>query len=235
MKKLLLSRLATLTLTLLIIHMQMPAHSQSVEVTPPHNNFETGVRFMPTFSSLRLKTSDGGTTRGSVDMGFGLGAFVAINITEHVGAQFECIYSSLAQQFKSNDVEHKITLTYFNIPLLLSLNTGISKMINLNLVGGPQIGVSAGAKIKTTNATSNDFPNPILSVKKGDFGLVYGAGVDFGLNSAKTFRLGLGYRGVFGLLDISDNNKTTATNNYYVLDRSHIRTNAVYAAVSFRF
>ena len=212
-----------------------PVFSQTTSEDPNHKNFEFGLRFMPTFTALDLKTSDGGTTRGSVNMGYGVGALVAFNITEHVGAQFEVIYSNITQKFKEKDVDHKITLKYFNIPLLLSLNTGVSKMINLNIVGGPQIGVSAVAKLETTNQTSNDNPNPVVSVKKGDFGLVYGAGVDFGLNSARTVRLGLGYRGVFGLLDISDNSKTQTTNNYYVLDRSHIRTNAIYMGLSVRF
>ena len=211
------------------------AKGQSTDTDDNHKVFEFGLRFMPTFTALDLHTSDGGTTRGSVNMGYGVGALVAFNITEHVGAQFECIYSNITQKFKEKDVDHKITLKYFNIPLLLSLNTGVSKMINLNLVAGPQIGVSAGAKIETTDAGQSTSPNPVLSIKKGDFGLVYGAGVDFGLNSARTVRLGLGYRGVFGLLDISDNSKTQTTNNYYVLDRSHIRTNAIYMGLSVRF
>lgn len=211
------------------------AYGQSNDADINHKNFEFGLRFMPTFTALDLKTSDGGTTRGKVNLGYGIGGLLAFNITEHVGAQFEFIYSSISQKFREKDVDHKITLKYVNIPLLLSLNTGVSKMINLNLVGGPQIGVSAGSKIETTDAGQSTSPNPVLAIKKGDFGLVYGAGVDFGLNSARTVRLGIGYRGVFGLLDISDNSKTQTTNNYYVLDRSHIRTNAIYMGLSVRF
>ncbi|MBK5284842.1 MAG: PorT family protein, partial [Bacteroidia bacterium] len=61
------------------------------------------------------------------------------------------------------------------------------------------------------------------------------AGVDFGLNASQTFRLGLGFRGVYGLFDISDNSQTLADDSFYVLDRSHVKTYAGYIGFSLLF
>ena len=72
-------------------------------------------------------------------------------------------------------------------------------------------------------------------MKKSDIGFAYGAGIDFGINNARTTRLGIGYRGVMGLIDISDNSTSMSNDSYYVLDKTHIRTNAAYIGLSFIF
>jgi hypothetical protein len=47
-----------------------------------------------------------------------------------------------------------------------------------------------------------------------------GAGVDFG----SEVKFSVGFRGVYGLVDISDQSQSVTTNEYYVLDRSHVKT-----------
>lgn len=195
---------------------------------------EFGVRFMPTFSSFDVNSSEGGTIDGEVTFGWGAGILLAYNFSDHVGIQGEIIYNKLSQKYADNDLEREIRLKYVNIPLLLSLNTGKTKPVNFNFVIGPQIGVSVGSDLFSDNANGNN-PNPVLAVKKGDLGLAYGAGLSFGLIPAQTFRLGLGFRGVYGLLDISDNSNNLADDSYYVLDRSHIKTYSGYIGFSFLF
>ena len=193
-----------------------------------------GIRLMPTFSSFDLKTSSGGTVEGKVNLGFGIGALVGYNFSEHIGAQVEVIYSSISQKYTEQDVEQKVNLRYFNIPLLASFNTGRTRGVNFNLVAGPQIGIRAGAELSTEGDNTAAL-DPVLSVKKSDLGLAYGAGMDFGLNPEGTFRLGLGYRGVLGLIDISDNSDTIADEAYYILEKTNIKTNAIYAGISILF
>lgn len=195
---------------------------------------EFGLRLMPTFSAFELQTSSGGKVKGEVTLGFGIGALLGFNFSEHIGVQGEVIYSSVSQKYKEQDVERRVNLRYLNIPLLLSLNTGKTKLVNLNIVGGPQIGISAGSNLFTTGG-DNSTPKAVLSVKKGDIGLAYGAGLDFGINPSRTFRLGLGYRGVLGLFDISDNSNSIATDAYYILDRTHVNTKAAYIGMSLLF
>jgi len=190
-----------------------------------------GLRYMPTFSSTEIRTSSGGSVQGEAEMGFGAGALLAFNFSEYIGIQGELIYSSTSQKYRENDFDRKINLKYVNIPLLLSLNTGKLKKVNFNVVAGPQIGLSVGSSF--TGGPADD--EAVLSVKKGDLGFAYGAGIDFALTPSGTFRLGLGYRGVRGMFDISDNNRTLTGDGYYLLDRSKNKSNAGYVGLSFLF
>ncbi|MFI5219137.1 MAG: porin family protein [Bacteroidia bacterium] len=196
---------------------------------------EFGFRFMPTYSSFDMKTSEGGTVSGDVTLGFGMGALLGFSFSNHVGIQGELIYSSVSQKFNDKDVQHKVSLKYINVPLLLTLNTGKSKVINLNIVGGPQIGFNVGSSITTSGTADANNTQPVLSVKKGDLGVAYGAGADIALTSAHTLLLSLGYRGVLGLVDISDQSSSITTDSYYVLDRTHLKTNSVYAGLTLMF
>ncbi len=196
---------------------------------------EFGVRLMPTFSTFDLKTSGGNSIKGEVVYGFGVGAFFGFNFTDNVGIQIEGIYNSINQKYKEVDVERKVNLRYVNIPLLLSLNTGKSRAVNLNVVAGPQIGLSVGSSVTTTGSDGVANSKAVLAVKKGDLGLAYGARLDFGLNSSHTVRLGLGFRGVFGLIDISDNSETMTTDSYYILDKTKIKTYSGYLGLSILF
>jgi opacity protein-like surface antigen len=196
---------------------------------------EFGVRYMPTFTALKLRTSEGGMVKGSATMGFGASAFLGFNFSKNIGVQGEIIYNSISQKSMDIHVERKIDLKYVNIPILISLNTGKSKLVNLNLIAGPQIGINVGSSISQSGTIEANTPQPILLVKKNDIGFAYGAGIDFGINTARTIRLGIGYRGVIGLVDISDKNQNITTNSYYVLDRTHINTNSAYIGLSIMF
>jgi Outer membrane protein beta-barrel domain len=194
---------------------------------------EFGIRAMPTVSNFELHNASGGVIEGEATIGFGLGAFLGFNFTDHFGIQVEAIYNTYSQKYTEADNDYRVDLKYVNIPLLLSYNTNKMEAVNFNIVAGPQIGISVGSDIFNENNAPND--DAVLSVKNGDLGFAYGAGLDFGLNAAKTFRLGLGFRGVLGLFDISDNSQSIATENYYVLDRTNVKTYSAYLGFSILF
>ncbi len=219
----------------LIMHLSVCALLLFTGIKTEAQSVEFGVRLMPTFSSVKVKTSSGGTIQGQYTIGFGFGGILGFNFTEFVGAQGEVIYSSISQKYKEQDVEHNLKLRYINIPLLLSLNTGKSKKLNGNFVVGPQIGISVGSSVKTTGGDGTNNTQAILSVKKGDLGFAYGVGLDFGLNAANTARLGFGFRGVYGLIDISKDNNNNSTNSYYILDKTNLKTYSAYLGISFIF
>lgn len=196
---------------------------------------EFGVRFMPTYSAFDVKTTEGGLIKGTVTLGYGVGAFVGVNLTDNFGIQGEVIYSQINQKYTELDIEKKITLQYINIPVLAVLNTGKSLPVNLSLAAGPQFGISVGSSIDGAVEGDSLILVPIIAVKKGDIGIAYGAGIDFGLDPANMIRLGLGFRGVFGLLDISDDSKSQTTDKYYVLDRTNLKTYSAYIGLSILF
>lgn len=210
----------------LIVLCTINAYAQKIEI---------GGRIMPSVSSINMKTSSGGTVKGEVTLGFGAGAFLGLYLSNHLGLQGEIIYNSFSQKYKDVNMEQKINLRYVNIPVLLSLNTGKSNPVNLNIVAGPQVGLNVGSNIETSGSNGTENVIAVLAVRKSDLGLAYGAGLDFGLNASQTCRLGIGFRGVYGLVDISDNSNTIITDSYYILDRTHLETYSVYLGFSLLF
>jgi hypothetical protein len=208
------------------------ALSATAQTEAEDKNLEFGVRLMPTVSSFQIRTADSSTVKGQATLGWGGGAFVGYNFNQNIGVQAELLYFSVAQENKEGDVNRKVNLRYVNIPLLLSLNTGKSKVVNLNVSAGPQLGVSAGGDVTTSGGNDVTTPKAVVVVKTTDIGFAYGAGLDFGLNAARTFRLGLGFRGVYGLFDVSDKSGNTETNSYLILDKSHVKTYSAYVGVS---
>jgi len=183
---------------------------------------------MPTFSSLKLQNASGNTIKGEFVLSYGGGAILGLNFNNNVGLEIECIYNNLSQKYKDQDLERKIHINYLNVPLLLSLNTGRANTVNLNVVAGPQLGVNLGSSVTTSGSEGVDTVQAVLAVKKSDFGFAYGAGLDFGLNKSKTARLDIGFRGVFGLININDKSKSIETNQYYILEKAHIETYSAY-------
>jgi Outer membrane protein beta-barrel domain len=201
----------------------------------PFHVVELGFRFMPTFSSFKMQTSSSGeTVKSQVTLGYGAGALVALNFSRHIGIQGEVIYNSLSQKYKDQGLQHKINIRYINIPLLLSLNTGKSKPVNLNLVVGPQLGLNVGSSI-SASANPSDTVVAVLVVKKNDWGFAYGAGLEFLINKARTIRLDLGFRGVYGFVNISNTNQRSTSGVYYPLDQATVNTKSGYVGLTFLF
>lgn len=205
---------------------------------PAFHRGELGIRYMPTFSVLRFTNSAGDEVKGELVIGNGFGALLAIN-SKHAGLQVEAIYSATAQKFKDNGREHKVNFNYINVPLLFILNTDKSKLFNINLAIGPQLGINVGTTINTTG-TANEVnggttTEPVVSARKSDFGFAYGAGLEFALNPSHTIHFGLGFRGVYGLIDIRDNSKTIATDQYFILARTNMQNYAGYVGLSVLF
>jgi hypothetical protein len=198
--------------------------------------FEIGARYMPTFSSFDVHASNG-VVYSQLSLSHGVGGLLAWNSSEHVGFQVEGIYLSMSQKYRDNDLDRVVHLNYMNFPLLLSLNTNKAAPVNLNFSAGPQFGINVGSRVETTSdkAGTTDTVNAILAVKAGDVGVAYGAGLEFGLGPERRVALELGFRGVYGLLDISDKSQSTTTEQYYILDRAHVQSYAGYVGLRFGF
>jgi len=193
-----------------------------------------GLQYLPTFSKFDVKQVTGGVYKTTAVLGFGAGAQLGFNLTEHVGLQGEVLYSAIAQKYvDEQNIERRIDLSYVNVPLLLVLNTNVSAPVNLNLVVGPQIGINTGSKLEGSGSGGVDTVQAVLAVKAADLGFAYGAGLDFNLSEALS--LGVGFRGVYGLIDISDNSQSAATDQYYLLDRSHVQTYSGYVGLKVKF
>lgn len=197
------------SLTCLLMSNSIEAQDNSGSASSFHK-VELGFRLMPTLSAITMESSSGGTVKGEGTIGFGFGGFLGFNFTKHVGFAAEMLYNTVSQRFKDNGFDRELKVKYVTIPLLMSLNTGVGNPINLKVELGPQIGLNIGSSVKL----HGDTLQTVLSTKQTGLGIAYGSGLGIMLNTKKTTRFDIGYRGVYG---------------------SKIKTNAIYLGFALLF
>lgn len=150
---------------------------------------------------LNISNFSGDT--GGIDfkssVGFNVGAFAAIKLSEKITLQPELLYS--LQGAKAVNVEAqnggllytgdiKFNLSYINIPLMVKYY--VADKFNLEV--GPQIGFLTSAKTSTkldgfSQTVNQDIKDSFESL---DFGLNFGVGYDFTKNIFAGIRYNLG-------------------------------------------
>jgi hypothetical protein len=121
------------------------------------------------------------------------GFFVTIPLGEWFYIQPELIYASKGATYSLTDGTTIFTATvaapYVDIPILLKmyLPTGSGDGLRPNVYAGPYLGFKAGTgKMKmdvTYGGQSTTSEEALTSLKKTDFGIILGAGVDFPMGS----------------------------------------------------
>jgi len=203
----------------------------------PLRHGEFGLRYMPTFSSLRLRGSNGETINGQITMSHGWGIMGAVNFSRHLGLQAEINYHEINQKYKDQGLNREVNVSYLNIPVLLSINTNKEAPVNLNFVVGPQFGLNLGAETSGESTGNVDEAQATVGAKAGDVGAAYGAGVEIMLNDNHTLRLDLGFRGYYGLVSMraDETNNGGSSETYNVLLKASRKTYAGYLGLTFLF
>lgn len=196
---------------------------------------EFGVRWLPTFSSLALRTYNGDVVDGQLTMSQGYGVMFAHNFSKNVGIQAEVNYNDISQKYKDRGLERQVSVSYLNIPVMLSINTDKTAPVNWNFVAGPQFGLNVGSSVKTTGNTSGDTLRATVGVKQGDVGFAYGTGLEFALNRDHTLRLDLGFRGFYGFVDMSASNTSNNPDTYNILVKASRKTYSGYLGLTWCF
>jgi hypothetical protein len=194
-----------------------------------------GVRFMPTWTALKFRQTSEGNLSTTAVVGYGYGGLVGIQVNNYFSITLEAMYNSLAQKYSQGNVSREVRLNYVNLPLMFFYNTNFSQKVNFNIGAGPQLGISTGHSYTVNGNNQGDTANYVLAVKPADWGLAYGFGLDFSISQDRMTKLSVGYRGVVGLVDVSDNSNNQVTNNQYILDRSHVNTYSVYIGLTHAF
>jgi opacity protein-like surface antigen len=208
------------------------AEAKSEDDRPPLRMFELGVRYLPSFSTLDLRTSSGAIVQGDVSLDHGYGAFIGVNFSRNIGVVAEVNYLDINQKYKDRDLNREISVSYLNIPVLFSLNSNKRNPVNLNLVVGPQIGVNVGSSIKRGADESSGTLRAEVGAKGTDVGWAYGAGLEFALDKLHNWRLDVGYRGYYGLFDVSTKQVNTSPDMYNIVVRSARKINAAYIGIT---
>ena len=192
------------------------------------------VRYLPTFTSLAINNYNGTVIQGNATMSNGFGVMLGHNFSKNVGIQIEINYDQVSQKYKDQGLDKQVSINYINVPLLLSINTDKTCPVVFGVVVGPQFGINIGSSFNGgTSANTKDTLHAVLAVKQGDVGLAYGAGFGIALNQQRNIRLDLGFRGVYGLVDMSAT--PTGDNSYNILVKGSRKAYGGYAGITFLF
>lgn len=214
---------------------EQPAEAPKDNI-PDLRRGEFGIRYMPTFSSLSVRNSNGDVLEGELTISQGYGVMMAFNFDRHIGIQAEVNYNQTSQKYKDRGLDRQVDISYLNIPVMLSINTDKRLPVNLNFVVGPQFGLNVGSDIKSSgSATGTETVHAVVAVKQGDVGAAYGVGLEFALNKAHTIRLDLGFRGYYGFVDISGSNPSNNPDTYNVIVKASRKSYAGYLGLTFCF
>lgn len=179
--------------------------------------WNVGVGFGPTFSSVDFRRADGAGFRKKSFMQYHGGISVRYLTEKNLGLIAELNYAQQGweQEFRENpEYAHKHTLNYFELPVMTHIYFGRKVRFVINL--GPKISYLMSDSEEMNKALSdylssgNAGPNEITHQyfrkpdKKFDYGIIVGAGVEL--------RTGIGHfmlegRYTFGLGDIYNNTK----------------------------
>lgn len=200
-----------------------------------YNKLEFEIRLMPSFSSFALRTYSGSSVSVHTGQSFACLFAVAYYFTKHVGVEMGVGYNSFSGNYQDGYMERRINLKYLNIPLLASFSTNRSLPVNFNVVVGPQIGFDAGSNAQLMDDRQVDSLRGVFALKKTDLGLAYGAGLDFSFSEQQTLHIGIGFRGVYGLMHVNNDRKQLEEGAYYILDDKNIETYAGYLVLRYGF
>lgn len=157
-------------------------------------------------------------------IGFHIGAFVDVEMTENFYIQPGLFYSSKGVKAKDNGDKLTMNLNYLEIPILASYRIAVSDNMKWHINAGPYVAYGLGGKIKTSGDGGGDWDDDDWDyysygdddegdrdesdkvfdknggdLKRFDFGLSFGTGMSF-----NAFYVGLKYD--LGLVDIGGEN-----------------------------
>lgn len=128
----------------------------------------------------------------SMKIGFNVGGFAEIKVSDKFSVQPELLYSTQGakseESFEGETIESEWNLSYLNIPIMAKYY--VSEKFSLE--AGPQIGFLLGSKVKV-ESIEVDFKDNTESI---DFGLNIGSAYDFTENLFAGLRYNIGLSNV---------------------------------------
>ena len=141
-------------------------------------------------------------------IGFSVGGFITFNISEMFAIQPEVLYTMKGLRYEEEmfgeTLKIWMKLDYLEIPLLVKIIFPSPGGVNPYLFAGPAVAIKVSAKVKAEIAGESEEEPIEEGLKSTDFGLVIGAGADFGLGALGKGTLSVDIRYSLGLSTISD-------------------------------
>jgi hypothetical protein len=166
-------------------------------------------------TSAKLNGDDVGELEGFLGedwksrIGFCAGGFITFNITEMLAIQSEVLYTMKGLKWEgevngATPLKVWIKLDYLEIPVLLKIMPGTQGSVKPYLFAGPAVSIKVSSKAKAEFEGESEEETIEEGLKGTDFGLVIGAGADFGFGALGKGTLSVDIRYNLGLSTISD-------------------------------
>tara|TARA_R110000868_G_scaffold63569_1_gene191755 strand:+ start:113 stop:685 length:573 start_codon:yes stop_codon:yes gene_type:complete len=147
---------------------------------------------------LNLANLAGDIENNSSKIGFNVGGFVEIKVSDKFAIQPELLFSTQGTKFEADGDDLKFNLSYLNIPVMAKYYVANA----FSLEAGPQIGFLTSAKV-ALGSEKEDIKEDFESI---DFGFNFGAGYDFTENLSAGVRYNLGLSNI-AKTEAGDNTK----------------------------
>ncbi|WP_300569033.1 porin family protein [Flavobacterium sp.] len=141
-------------------------------------------------AGLNMANLTGDVEDNSMKVGFHVGGFAEIKISDKFAVQPELLYSTQGTKFDGGSYD----FNYLNIPVMAKFFA----TEQFSIEAGPQIGFLMSAKINPDNGDSVDVKDELKSM---DFGLNFGLGYDFTENFSAGARYNFGFSNIIDAED----------------------------------
>lgn len=173
---------------------------------------------------LNFANLTGDIENAAMKIGFNVGGFAEIKVSEKFAVQPELLYSTQGAKSDDSEVDGSISLGYINIPVMAKFYVAES----FSLEAGPQIGFLTSAKYKFDSEIFDVDADVKDAYKSIDFGLNFGAGYDFTPNLSAGFRYNLGLSNIIDTkvggdeeFEFENENDYTEKNSVFSLSLSY--------------
>jgi len=168
---------------------------------PAYAQLSFGLKGGVNVAEFSIKDQGATIPQSSIN-GFTLGAVLEIGITDNIFIQPEAIFLQKGSELNTALAEIKTNVNYLDIPVLLKIKLLNTKLLNINVLGGPSFGLALNGEETTAGGQTIDINfGGENGLKRFDLGINAGGGVGVNLGSIGVFG---DVRYLFGVSDISE-------------------------------
>lgn len=121
----------------------------------------------------------------SSNIGLCVGGFVTYSLSDMFAIQPELLFTMKGAKMEVAGYKETVKVNYLEIPVLAKLSIPTPGNVKPSLFVGPSLAIKLSAKAEWEEDGESGEEDISEEVKSTDFGLVFGAGIDFGLGQGK--------------------------------------------------
>jgi len=151
------------------------------------------------------------TTTTSSKTGLLIGGLIDINITPTITITSGARYLTKGWNNTNGGITYNVKLGYLEFPALLKVKFPLTE-VKPYLIAGPTLGIKLSANEEASDGTQTQDTDISSLVESTDFGLLFGAGIDFKVGNKTSLFFQPAYS--LGLTNVLKNSTTTTIKNY---------------------